>query len=54
MGKQYINKQKTGKKDIYFFEFLSNIRSKLEIIISSNLIHERENLEWQSNLFDVL
>ena len=29
MGKQYINKQKTGKKDIYFFEFLNPIRSKL-------------------------
>ena len=54
MGKQYINKQNTGKKDIYSLEFLSHIRSKLQIIITSNLIYERENLEWQSNLFDVL
>ena len=37
MGKKYINKQKTGNKDIYFLEFLNQIRSNLEIIITSNL-----------------
>ena len=54
MGKQYINKQKTGKKEIYFFEFLNQIRSKLEIIITSNLILDRENSEWQNNLYNIL
>ena len=49
MGKQYINKQKTGKKDIYCFEFLNQIRSKLEIIITSNLYSE-----WQNNLYNIL
>ena len=54
MGKQYISKQKTSKKEIYFFEFLNHTRIKLEIIITSNLLWERENLEWQNNLYDVL
>ena len=53
MGKQYISKQKTSKKEIYFFEFLNHTRIKLEIIITSNLIWERENSEWQNNLYDV-
>ena len=53
-GKQYISKQKMSKKEIYFFEFLNHTRIKLEIIITSNLIWERENSEWQNNLYDVL
>lgn len=41
-------------QSIYFFEFLNHTRNKLDIIITLNLIWERENSDWQNNLFDVL
>ena len=54
MGKWYLNNSKTNEKSIYFFEFLSLLRTKLELMMGGAAVANREVLPWHSTLFDVL
>ena len=54
MGKWYINHSKTKEKQIYFFEFLSLIREKLELIINGASSVGRNAESWQSVLLEAL
>ena len=54
MGKWYLNNFKTKEKSILFFEFLSILREKLELIVGGAAIVGRDVLPWQSPLYDVL
>ena len=54
MGKWYLNNSKTKEKLILFFEFLSILREKLELIVGGAAIVSCEVLPWQSTLYDVL
>ena len=48
MGKWYLNHSKTREKQIYFFEFLSLIQEKLELILNGAVIVGRNAEPWQS------
>ena len=50
---KYLNHSKTKEKPIYFFEFLSLIREKLEWIINVAAIVGRNAEPWPSVLLEV-
>ena len=50
MGKWYINKAKSEKEPLYFLNFLTLIKNKIETIVQANQIQNRSNREWQDKM----
>ena len=54
LGKKYINHSKTTEQPIYFIELLNLIKNKIDVIILSNNLSNRQNKGWQDTLRDNL
>ena len=49
----YISQVKQNQKPLYFIELLYQIKNKIELMIYSNRINDRENKDWQELLYNI-
>ena len=54
IGKWYLNNSKTQNKPIFFFDFISLIKEKTEILRNVNLINNEEVDLWVADLWVVV
>ena len=52
--KCFINHKKTSKSQIYFIESLGELKVKIDTMTISNILNNRQNLEWQTLLKESL
>ena len=53
IAKYYINQIKQNQKPLYLIELLYQIKNKMELMIYSNRINDRENKNWQELLYNI-
>ncbi len=54
IGKWFINKRRTEEAALYFLEYLTLLKQKIEVIVLNNKTQSRDNTEWQDKVYRVL